>query len=191
MNFEDFSSFKDALRKHSPDELARNFLCNEDVASMSSSDDYSNYLLQVKADYEFSEKISIMGSGNWRFSLNPTKNFKRFDGDSDIDLVIICKHTFHTIWDELRIYHRRNYYSIGAADRERLRRHGEDVYSGFISPMWIPDRKSKTRYEYEVNANKYSNSSVGFRKVNMRFFKSIEETIDYYVRSIRLAKRGL
>lgn len=131
-----------------------------------------------------------MGSGNWAYSLNPKKNFSLYSEQSDIDVVVICEKTFNRTWDALRTYHRTNYYLLSTPEKERLRRNGENVYSGFITPKWIPDKKAKLRFEYEVNTNKYSDENVQYREVNMMYFKNINEVIDYYVRGFSRAKNN-
>ena len=128
-----------------------------------------------------------MGSGNWKFSLNPEKNFKVFDTKSDIDIAIICRSSFEKTWDELRGYHRQNFYLLSQTKKEQLRRNGENVYSGFVSPQWIPN-KSDMKLIHVVNKNKYSDAVVGFRNVNMMYFKNQNEALDYYVRGFRFAQ---
>lgn len=171
-----------------PQDIVEEFLYREFVHAIPVKDDYETYLGEVEADYPNAELIAVMGSGNWCFSLNPDKNFRRFSEQSDIDLVIICEKKFHETWEELRKYHRNNYYLLDKYKKSKLKRNGENVYSGFISPRWIFDKASSVRFDYEIRTNKYSNKIVGYRKVNMMYFKNTTEAIDYYARGFRLAR---
>lgn len=149
---------------------------------------YEEYISAIKGDYPNSTRVAIMGSGNWKFSLNPEKNFREYGGRSDIDIAIVCPLSFDATWRELRAYHRDNYYLLGRRGQDSLRRNGENVYSGFVSPKWIPGR-SVSKFAYHLNSNKYSNALVGYRVVNMMYFKDDDEAIDYYVRGFRLVKK--
>lgn len=169
-------------------DLAAECLHRDFVHAIPDEVTYKSFLEEVRADYPLSDRVAIMGSGNWQFSLNPDKNFSEYHIRSDIDIAIICRTSFEQAWEELRTYHRKNFYLISWAKKIDLKRHGEDVYSGFISPKWIPG-KSSLKLKYLLNANKYSNETVGYRSVNMMYFKNTDEALDYYVRGFLLAKK--
>lgn len=46
--------------------------------------------------------IQLVGSGRLGYSLNPSKKFKKFDSDSDIDIAIISADLFESTWQEIR-----------------------------------------------------------------------------------------
>jgi hypothetical protein len=142
---------------------------------------------QVKLDHPKSEGIAIMGSGNWKFSLNPYKNFSEFHKDSDIDIAIVCPTSYENTWGELRDHHRKNYYLLTYTEKKQLRRNGENVYSGFISPKWLP-LTSKLRFHHMLKTNIYSNAAIQHRTVNMMYFKNEDEVLDYYIRGFRAAQ---
>lgn len=184
-------SFKRVISVAEPEDLVEECLSRNFTHVIPVESDYRSYLGLISSDYRYAEHIAIMGSGNWGYSLNPEKSLRPFGKDSDIDVVIICNESFCETWKELRDYHRKNYYLLSQHQRMKLKRNGENVYSGFISPKWILDKKSRLRYCYEVNSNKYSNKYVGYRTVNMMYFKNRVEAIDYYVRGFRLAKGAI
>lgn len=186
----DAEEFKKIISSSEPETIVTECLYRDYIYAIPSAADYRSYLDIIAEDYPRAVHIAIMGSANWCFSLNPEKNFRPFCEDSDIDIVIVCRDSFEKTWDELRIYHRNNYYSLNSQAREKLKRNGENVYSGFITPKWISDKRSPIRFSYEINTNKYSNTYVRYRKVNMMFFKNITEAIDYYVRGFRLARKN-
>lgn len=44
--------------------------------------------------------IAIIGSAKTGFSMNPTKNFKEFNSESDIDVVVVSRQLYYEFWDE-------------------------------------------------------------------------------------------
>ena len=180
--------FLQKISNSTPQQLAEQYLFEGSVHVMSENKDYEKYLALIKNDYQNAQHIAIMGSANWGVSLNPRKNLKLFDETSDIDVAIVCIDSFNRTWEELRKYHRENYYLVPYEQKEKLKRIGENVYSGFICPKWIPNRNAKCFFEYEINTNNYSNRAVAFKKVNMMYFKNIDEVIDYYIWGFKAAR---
>lgn len=185
MNLE---SFLTLINSTSPIDLATESLNRNEVHAIPNAVRYKAFLEMIADDYKHAAQIAIMGSGNWKFSLNPKKNYSEYHRRSDIDVAIICESSFEKTWEELRSYHRNNYYLIPEYEKTQLRRNGENVYSGFVSPKWIPATKSAEKFNYLLNSNKYSNNTIGFRTVNMMYFKNRDEAIDYYVRGFSIAQ---
>ena len=130
-----------------------------------------------------------MGSGNWGFSLHPDKALREFGATSDIDIAVISAEQFHKTWEELRRVHRSLWYTFPFGVRAKLRRNAEDVYSGFITPAWIPGPQSELRFRFKLILNRLRDKSIDFKPVKMLFFKNNDEAIDYYKRGFLLAKR--
>jgi hypothetical protein len=185
MTLEDFLEL---VKSTNPIDLATESLHRNFVHAIPDDAMYKAFLDGVRGDHPMSEHIAIMGSGNWKFSLNPDKNFSEYNIHSDIDVAIVCRASFEQTWEELRAYHRKNFYLLPFSSKCQLKRNGENVYSGFVSPKWIPG-KSLAKFVYSLNRNKYSNEIVGFRSVNMMYFKNQDEALDYYVRGFLLAQK--
>lgn len=185
MTLEEFST---EIKSANAIELAIKYLHRESVHAIPDVVGYRAFIEEIREDYSSSDHISVVGSGNWKFSLNPYKNFTEYHSKSDVDIAIICRASFEEVWGELRAYHRKNFYLISRSKKEDLKRSGENVYSGFISPKWIPE-KSLLKHKYVLNANKYSSELIGFRNVNMMYFKNQDEALDYYKRSFLWAQR--
>ncbi|HEX4008188.1 MAG TPA: hypothetical protein VHX60_18585 [Acidobacteriaceae bacterium] len=184
-------AFLDQIRGSSTDDLAQRFLVADSVCVFPDDREYITFRTKVSGLLREVERVSIVGSANWRYSLNPGKKFQEFGDHSDIDVAIISTALFHRLWEEMRLHHRRHFYTLSLAERQQLRRSGENVYSGFISPKWIPNRDRARDYEYRRLLNALSDKSVRFLKVGMLFFKNETEAIDYYARGFRDAKKGL
>ena len=136
------------------------------------------------------QHVAVMGSGNWRYSLNPDKGFREFCKTSDVDVAIVSSELFTELWEEMRMHHRKHFYALSFNEKKRLRRSGENVYCGFISPTWIPNRDRQKSYEYQRMLNSLSDKAVQFLKVKMMFFKNEVEAVDYYARGFQIAKDG-
>lgn len=154
------------------------------VAACRDGASYSEFCRLVSLECPGSQKIFIAGSGNWGFSLNPKNKLRLFGDHSDIDVGVIHESYFHTTWEELRKYHREAYYRIGRLSQDWLRRNGENVYSGFVSPAWIPDKSNGFRFQHTKRLNQLRSQLVGFKEVKMMFFKSRIEAVDYYKRGL-------
>jgi hypothetical protein len=183
--------FLNRIRGGSPAVLAQEFLASDRVCLFTEDRQYTEFRTRVSGLIPAVEQVAIVGSGNWRYSLNPDKNFREFCAQSDVDVAIVSAARFHEFWEEMRMHHRKHFYALPQSERERVRRNGENVYSGFISPMWIPYRDRTKDYAYRRLVNSLSDRNVQFLKVKMLFFKSETEAIDYYARGFRAAKKGI
>jgi hypothetical protein len=177
------------IRERQPDALAEAYLAADTVTAFPNADDYASFKARVRQHISGVESLSIVGTGNWRFSLHPDKALKEFDGASDIDIAVVSLEQFHQTWEELRRVHRSLWYTFPYVIRERLRRNAEDVYAGFITPIWIPGHRCELRYRFKVILNQLRDESVSFKPIKMLFFKNRFEVIDYYKRGFLLAKR--
>lgn len=185
----DLLEFKQFLRTHEPEEVVA-ILLESNFVEAFQEEQYQQFCEEVASKFEDVEMVKIMGSGNHKFSLNPLNNFKEFHEDSDIDTVIISLKEFNRVWEELRGYHRNKWYILGAKKREQLLRNGQNIYSGFVSPLWIPEKLNESRFNFIRIKNDLSNNYEN-RNINMLFFKNYKDVVDYYKRSVMLAKREL
>ena len=181
--------FKKILLEEDSEQIVSDFLENNIIAAFQEHQ-YTKFCEQTTSSFEDVELVRIMGSGNYKFSLNPDNNYREFNDKSDIDTVIISPQEFQRTWEELRAYHRNKWYTLNMNQKEKLKRNGQNIYSGFVSPLWIPDPSNQLRFKFIRTKNRLS-SLFGYREVNMLFFKNYEEVIDYYKRSVMLAKREL
>lgn len=188
--FSNLTDFKNFLKTSTPEDILNNFIENQNLVCCNQKD-FVNFKGLVTQSFSGVEDVIIMGSGNYGYSLNPRNDFSLFHEGSDIDVAIISYKEFHDTWDELRHYHRSKWYELGDFKKTQLKRNGENVYSGFISPKWIPETKNKLRFRFIDTIAKMPGHIFGYRDINMLFFKSKEELKDYYKRGITIAKGKL
>ena len=191
MAYPDLKSFLHDIRSTKPEDLIREWLAVDVPHAFGTSADYRSFVQLIHADWPKNASISVAGTSNWRYSLNPQKNFSEYHEKSDIDVVIVSPTYFAETWERLRGLHRKRWYTWSRVMRENVSRTGTNVYCGFISPKHIPEKSDSYRFAFLSKCNSYSTALVGYRDVNMMFFKSEDDAVDYYVRGVRLAKRSI
>ncbi len=174
--------------KRSARELAIHYFQRTEATAFPVHADYDDFKSMVQLEVGGDPQVVVVGTGNWKFSLNPHKGFKTFDAKSDIDVAVVSHDRFHQTWEELRRVHRKTWWGLGTEERNSMVRYGQDVYSGFVTPGWIPGNQNTLRFEYLSMLNRLSNRSPGKREVKMIFFKNDTEAVDYYRRGFQLAK---
>ncbi|MDF1819010.1 MAG: hypothetical protein P1U54_10245 [Immundisolibacteraceae bacterium] len=191
MTYPSLNLFLQDIAQKDPGELVHSWLSSGIPHAFSSSDDCREFLGQIQSDWPDSEYIIVAGTANWRFSLNPKKDFSEYHEKSDVDVVVISPKDFNETWERLRGLHRKRWYSWPKHLRDSVMRTGANVYCGFVSPKHIPDKANQYRFNFLTKCNSYSTQLVDHRDVNMMFFKSLEDARDYYVRGVRLAKQRI
>lgn len=77
--------------------------------------------------------IVLTGSASIGYSLNPKKNYKKFDTDSDIDCGIISQHYFELSWRHLRQI-RVSWLALPPQTRRAINMHRNNyIFSGTIA----------------------------------------------------------
>lgn len=188
MRYSNLAAFKADIRAHSPAALVERWLSDGHPGAFGNEKRLNNFAQKISNDYPKADRVIIAGTANWHYSLNPYKSFAEFRSNSDIDVVLISPSDFEDAWSRLRHIHRKKWYSWNKTLREEVMRTGQNVYCGFLSPKHIPDKSDSFRFEFLQRCNSYSNSGIDYREVNMMFFKSLEDVIDYYVRGVRIAR---
>jgi hypothetical protein len=185
------NTFYNDISTHDPQDLVRKWLNAEIPHAFKTAEKYQEFIDCIKSDWPDSSSIQVAGTSSWKYSLNPKKNFSEYHNKSDVDVVIISKSYFEQTWEILRQLHRKRWYSWPQHLRDSVMRTGVNVYCGFISPKHIPDQSNSFRFSFLSKCNSYSTKIIGYRDVNMMFFKSQDDALDYYVRGVRLAKRRI
>ena len=191
MSYSSLAQFSEDIISKEPKELITRWIRTEQPHAFASGEAYNQFREKIARDWPRNEMIAIAGSGNWRYSLNPKKNFSEFHKGSDIDVIVISQEYFERTWQELRTIHKKLWIRWSSDERAAVMRTGQNVYCGFASPKHIPEPRNSYRFDFLKKCNSYSTRAVEHREVNLMFFKSTEDTVDYYLRGVRLAKGKL
>lgn len=127
--------------------------------------------------------IIITGSACLGYSLNPKKNFKKFNQYSDIDVGIISNYYFDIAWHELR---NQKYYKLNNNMKQSLEDHKNRlIYWGTIATDKILPILSVGKYWNEVINEMRSDPPINDREINFRIYKDNKSFRDYQINSVR------
>jgi hypothetical protein len=175
----------DALR------LSREFVLSDNVHALGNAGNYAAFRAKVTHHLPLAESVAVVGSGNWRYSLNPKKLLSEFHARSDIAVAVVSPALFHETWESMRRLHRDRWYTLDSDARDRLLRNGQNVYAGFACPTWLPVPGHPLVYAFKSMLGKLSGPEVGYREVKIYYYKSEVEMLDYYRRGFMNARREL
>ena len=150
------AEFKTWLINCEPLQLAREFCLGNSVHALPTPAEYERFRHKVATQLPSAEFIAIVGSGNWRFSLNPEKLLTEYHAKSDIDVAVVSQELYQGTWDEMRKLHRDRWYTLHPPERAKLVRNGQNVYAGFACPTWLPQRSHPTVYAFKSMLNHLS-----------------------------------
>ncbi|HTH82939.1 MAG TPA: hypothetical protein VL490_08380 [Mucilaginibacter sp.] len=162
------------------------YIFNDDLESYIKWKEKLSFLIGVD-----SKAIVFTGSSSVGFSLNPNKNFRPFDKDSDIDVAIISNIHFDIAWHYLRNigtqYHRISIKERIAVDDHRTRL----IYYGTIATdkivhllpfgkQWVKAMNEMEKIEPTLN-----------RQINFRIYKDFEALKSYQIIGVTKLKDQL
>lgn len=134
------------------------------------------------------QEITIIGSARFGFSMNPQKNYKDFNENSDIDIVIVSKKLFEKLWDDLLVNFTENDNGLSYKYKDVCR----NVFKRFIDTERYP--------EYLTTKNeKWFQQVAGYKKdlqidymfpeeIGYRIFRSWEDFKLYLIKNIKNLK---
>ena len=127
--------------------------------------------------------IIVTGSACLGYSLNPKKNFKKFNQYSDIDVGIISNYYFDIAWHELR---NQKYYKLDNNMKRALEDHKNRlIYWGTIATDKILPILSFGKQWNEVINGLSSTPPIDDKEINFRIYKDNKSFRDYQINSIR------
>lgn len=132
--------------------------------------------------------ISIAGSGKLGFSLNPEKHYKKFDKQSDIDIIIVSQELFHVFWKE---------YTLCSYKRVRFRNFDKICFGIMRKYLFLEiiDSPNNLFIQWEKNTKGFEKDIQMLfgieNEVHYRIFESWSAAQDYYISSIERCKDKL
>lgn len=135
-----------------------------------------------------SKSIIFTGSSSVGFSLNPTKNFKLFDENSDIDLAIISEFYFDVSWRFLRNLGTKR-FDLTPKQKAAIEDHVTRlIYWGTIATDKILEILPFGR-EWEFILLEMSKfEPINNRVINIRIYKDFESLRQYQVNNLKKIK---
>ena len=74
----------------------------------------------------------MVGSAKLGFSIAPSKLWKPFDGESDIDIVVVSEKSFTEYWSKLFLFNSNTFRN--EQDAERYEKFKDYFFRGWIRP---------------------------------------------------------
>ncbi|MEQ1769867.1 MAG: hypothetical protein ABL879_08500 [Devosia sp.] len=145
-----------------------------------------NQTIGVPAD-----RVMLVGSGAVGVSLNPDKNYKEFNGESDIDVAVVSKDHFDEGWVYLRNNHHRRYRLTDGRQRAAWEAHENNkIYWGALEAdrllpllpfgnVWLPASTAA------------STGVVGNRDVKFRVYRDADALRMYQEKGARFLLKKL
>jgi len=136
----------------------------------------------IKVD---SSEIVIIGSGAFGVSLNPNKNYRFYDDNSDIDVAIISEYFFNTSWRHLRNLGTDIHRMSPAAKQSVIDHVHKYIYWGTIAtdkllpylpfgPQWSEALREMSKIDPTKN-----------RQIKARIYKDFESLRTYQVNNLK------
>jgi len=130
------------------------------------------------------KSITFTGSSCTGFSLNPNKNFKFFDDESDIDIAIISDHYFDISWHYLRNLGSQ-IYKLSPEQKASVTDHvNRLIYWGTIATDKILEILPFGTFWFKELQSMSSCQPTDGRDINIRIYKDFESLKAYQVNNI-------
>lgn len=183
---------KAVIKVKSADEIYDEFFISGDVWIFKSIfgelwfDQYDKFKKYVanKLDVHYNN-IGIAGSAKLGFSLNPSKKYKEFNDNSDIDIIIVSKRLFNEFWEQYlydsykpttRI---NNIYDVGFCVFRKYMRldcfRNNEYYNNWIKKTGGFEKDIQLRFRIDND-------------IHYRIFESWDSVKMYYISSINQLK---
>ncbi|EQA6239082.1 hypothetical protein V1603_16390 [Enterobacter sp. ECC-219] len=126
--------FKEKLLSDDIRDVYQRYLLGHDIwyfrekkGSADFAQDYDDFKLYMSKKLGIHvNNIAIVGSAKMGFSLSPSKNYRVFNDDSDIDIVIVSEGIFKASWMAFIELHSKNYMPSYAPV-------AKNIFKGFVS----------------------------------------------------------
>ncbi len=186
-------TFKKELLEESPSLLFSRWILNktplifnDDIESFIAWKEQLSKVIQVD-----SQAILFTGSSCNGFSLNPYKDFKDFDDESDIDIAIISEYFFDICWFEIRNFGTK-FHSLTPNQQKSFEDHRKRlIYWGTIAtdkllPIFSFGKKWSLALE---NMRKIHPTKD--KVINIRIYKNFESLREYYIDGFKKLQQNL
>jgi hypothetical protein len=154
-------------------------------------DDDKYYSLKKIIADQFSihfEHVRMIGSAKLGFSIVPSKLWKPFDDDSDLDMVIISEKQFDTFWIDLHQFN-INLTVRSTGEEKKYRDFLEYFFKGWIRPDLFPFDYSGRKKWFDFFKS-ISYDKFGERKITGAIFKNFYFFESYHIMNIKKIRLG-
>ena len=135
--------------------------------------------------------ITLVGTAAIGTSLNPHKNFKDFDDESDIDVAVVSQYHFNILWRWMRGLGAA-YYGLPAPARNAVDRHRENyVFWGTIATdRLLPHTPLATEWVPALDSMSSVDPTKG-REIKARLYADFDSLRAYHAKGILTLRQKL
>ncbi len=127
--------------------------------------------------------VVFVGSSSTGFSLNPEKDFKVFDEESDIDIAIISHYYFNEAWYWLRRI------DLAVASKNTIRAYNSHkshyIFDGTIATDKILAKLPFGKQWLQTLSAIKNEPVFGNKEIHFRLYQDHKSLIDYHVANVR------
>ena len=140
---ERIEEFKHELSSRDPLDIARRHIVFGDCAAIS-PDEYFDLRNSISEQYcVHPNEVVVVGSGKLGFSIAPTKRYRLFGSNSDLDVAIVSNPLFEVVWKDVHRYFSQGGYWEGKSEFIKY------LFRGWIRPDKLPpDQKFDFRKDW-------------------------------------------
>lgn len=136
--------------------------------------------------------LVVVGSAALGVSLNPSKNFRPFQDDSDVDLAVVDARHFDVAWRHLRTMSRDQYNRLSVRSRASIDSHRKNyVFSGTIATDAILQVFPFAEQWLNATEEMRHVSPIDGRSLNVRLYRDYDALRAYQLESIQRARLRL
>jgi len=131
-------NFRQDIKTLSADEIISKYYYNDFPPAALSLDLYHKLRLEIKKHFELESifNVFLVGSGRLGFSIKPQNEYREFNDDSDLDIVIVSKELFDKYWQHMREYEHNLIYWKNTSAFEKT------FFNGWMRPDKLPRNTS-------------------------------------------------
>jgi hypothetical protein len=132
--------------------------------------------------------IALIGSASIGFSLNPDKNYRKFDDGSDIDVAIVSAHHFELAWHTIRNLGALR-HGLTSLQQNSLEDHRSRlIYWGTFDTKHLLPRLPFGKQWFEAFEQMTAESPTRDREINARIYRDFESLSAYHVNNLNILR---
>jgi len=127
-----------------------------------------------------SKAMIFVGSSGCGFSLNPSKNYKEFNDESDIDVAIVSQFYFDLAWHHLRNLNAKQRYSLTPKQQISVQEHvSRFIYWGTIATDTILEILPFGKHWILALERAKAKKPIDNREIKIRLYRDFESLRAY------------
>lgn len=183
---------KMAVAGSSPKDFVHDWLLSTSPFAFEAySSEYFNFRQEISALLGVhSADLTLVGSAQLGFSLNPSKLMSHFGRESDLDVAVVSSVLFDEAWCEL-IRSDFGVFLLDVEEKKKFKKMRENFFEGYLRPDLIPGASELAKNWFPKLAGPFKSNVARRHEVKAWLFKSWWHFEAFYVAGIQKAQPSL